>query len=128
MTRKKNAERNPVVLASDDYNALIGLVQKLPESNNDMTLSAELKRAVVVEKNALPPNTVRINSNVTILNLENQKIYEFKIVMPDVADINNNKVSILTPMGTALIGFRKGEEVEWQLPAGLKRFRILDVR
>jgi regulator of nucleoside diphosphate kinase len=48
-------------------------------------------------------------------------------VMPEQADIGQQKVSILSPMGTALIGFRKGEEVLWQVPAGMKRFRILDV-
>lgn len=119
---------NPVVLKSNDYNLLNALADKLSTEDNEMTLKSELERAVVVDDHALPPHTVCINSVVSVLNLENQKIYEFKIVMPESADINKNKVSILTPMGTALIGFRKGEEVKWKLPAGLKRFRILDVR
>lgn len=117
-------ERKPIVILEDDYNLLkqyIGPVQ------HDMSLSAELKRATVVSREDFPKYTVRLNSKVMILELMTGKVKEFTIVMPAHADINNNKVSILTPMGAALIGYRKGDEVEWRVPARLTRFRILDV-
>lgn len=118
-------KKNPVTITEDDYQQLKQYVVDNP--TQDMSLSAELKRAVIVPKEALPKHTVRINSKVTVVELRNEKIMEFSIVMPAHADINSNKISILTPMGAALIGFRKGDEVEWQVPGGLKRFRILDV-
>lgn len=126
-TIMQNKERNPVVITEEDYNLLKTLVSGASSSDSDMTLAYELNRATIVKKEDFPPHTIRLNSKVSILDLETQKIKEFTIVMPGQADIKLNKVSILTPMGTALIGFRKAEEVMWKLPAGMKRFRILDV-
>lgn len=123
----ENKERNPVVITEEDYNLLKPLVSGSSGENDDMTLAHELNRAVIVKKENFPPDAVRLNSKVAILDLETQKVKEFTVVMPNNADIRQNKVSVLTPMGTALIGFRKSEEVMWKLPAGMKRFRILNV-
>lgn len=118
---------NPVVITREDYELLKPLTGRMPAREGDMSLGHELGRAIIVKEDALPPFTVRLNSKVTVLNLETDRVMEFRIVMPEQADIAQQKVSILSPMGTALIGFRKGEEVLWRVPAGLKRFRILDV-
>ena len=120
-------EKNPVVITDEDYQLLKPYINTLAEQDNEMTLSNELRRAVIVCKDALPKHTVRINSKVSVLELETNKVKEFTIVMPAHADMQHNKISILTPMGAALIGFRKAEEVQWKVPGGLKRFRILDV-
>jgi regulator of nucleoside diphosphate kinase len=99
----------------------------MPDKDNEMSLAHELNRAVVVKRDAFPPHAVRIISKVAILDLDTNRIWEFTLVMPEYADMRQNKVSVLTPMGAALIGFRKAEEVQWKVPAGMKRFRILDV-
>jgi regulator of nucleoside diphosphate kinase len=119
---------NPVVvLTEEDYALLKPYVDKLPDRGEDMSLAHELKRAVVVKKHAFPPHGVRLHSRVTVLDLDTQKELEFTIVMPGQADIRQNKISVLTPMGAALIGLRQSEEVTWRVPAGLKSFRILKV-
>jgi len=123
----KTNELNPVVITREDYELLKPLIERRADKQDEMSLGHELGRAIVVNKDALPPFTVRLNSKVTVVNQETQRVMEFMIVMPEQADIGQQKVSILSPMGTALIGFRKGEEVLWQVPAGMKRFRILDV-
>jgi regulator of nucleoside diphosphate kinase len=123
----KANEQNPVVITREDYSLLMSLINKVPEQPLEMSLGHELGRAIVVNKDAFPPHTVRLNSKVTVVNLETQRLMEFRIVMPEHADMTQDKVSILSPIGTALIGFRKGEEVLWKVPAGLKWFRILDV-
>jgi regulator of nucleoside diphosphate kinase len=123
----KTNELNPVVITREDYELLKPLIERRADKQDEMSLGHELSRAIIVKKDALPPFTVRLNSKVTVVNQETQRVMEFMIVMPEQADIGQQKVSILSPMGTALIGFRKGEEVLWQVPAGLKRFRILDV-
>lgn len=120
-------EKNPVIVTEEDYQLLKSYINHDSRKEDEMTLSGELKRAVVVPSDAFPLHAIRIGSKVSILDLEANKIVEFTLVMPAHADMQMNKVSILTPMGAALIGFRKGEEVKWQLPGGLKRFRILDV-
>lgn len=116
----------PVVITEEDYQLLKQYISP-GVSQNEMSLSAELKRAVIVNKDAFPRHTVRLGSKVSVLDLATNKVMEFTIAMPAHADMHQNKISILTPMGAALIGFRKGEEVQWKVPAGLKRFRILDV-
>lgn len=123
----KTNELNPVVISREDYELLKPLIERRVDKQDEMSLGYELSRAIIVNKEALPPFTVKLNSKVTVVNQETQRVMEFMIVMPEQADIAQQKVSILSPMGTALIGFRKGEEVLWQVPAGLKRFRILDV-
>lgn len=123
MTTQK---KNPVLITEEDYEMLKPYASRT-DKEDEMTLAHELSRAVVVKKEAFPPHAIRINSRVSVLDLETNRLLEFTLVMPANADMRTNKVSILTPMGAALIGFRKAEEVQWKVPAGLKRFRILDV-
>ena len=118
-------EKNPVILTEEDFGLLRRFAQQAP--NHEMSLAYELNRAIIVKREAFPPKTVRLNSQVTVMDLDTEKVMEFTVVMPHEADIHQRKVSVLTPMGTALIGFRMGEEVQWQVPAGLKKFRILEV-
>ncbi|MBX3241151.1 MAG: GreA/GreB family elongation factor [Chitinophagaceae bacterium] len=120
---------NPVVLCESDFKVLkdfVGISTSQPRAN-EMSLAYELGRAIVVKDDAIPNHTVRLNSTVTVENVETNSTAAYTIVMPENADISKRKVSVIAPMGAALIGFRKGEEVEWKLPAGLKRFKIIDV-
>ena len=102
-------------------------MERMPDKESEMSLAHELKRAVIVKKDAFPPHAIRLNSKVSVQDLDTGKVHEFIIVMPEHANIKEHKISVLTPMGTALIGFRKAEEVHWKVPAGMKRFKILDV-
>ncbi len=117
----------PVVIREDDYQIIKNLLQGQQDDAAEMTLLHEMNRAIIVKKEAFPSHAVRINSQVSIQNLENNVLKEFTIVMPEKADIRKNRISILSPMGTALLGFRKGEEVVWRMPGGLKRIRIMEV-
>jgi len=120
-------KQNPVVITEEDYRLLMPYADQDGVTDYEMSLAHELKRAVVVKREAFPSHCIGINSKVAVLDLETQRVIEFTIVLPDYADMRQNRISILTPMATALIGFRKAEEVQWKVPAGLKRFRILDV-
>lgn len=119
--------KNPIIITEEDYQQLKGYINHDAGNDEEMTLSAELKRAVILSKDAFPSHAVRLNSKVSVQDLDTDRVIEFTLVMPAHADMHKNKVSILTPIGAALIGFRKGEEVRWKVPAGFKRFRILDV-
>ncbi|RYZ27924.1 MAG: transcription elongation factor GreAB [Sphingobacteriales bacterium] len=118
---------NPVLITEEDYRLLKPYMDRLPGRQEEMTLAYELGRAVIVKKDAFPPHAIAINSKVAVLDLGTNRVLEFTLVMPDQADMRQHKVSITTPMGAALIGFRKGEELQWRVPAGLRRFRILEV-
>ena len=124
-----NNQKNHVILGKDDFRLLKQFAENFPGSANanEMSLSYELNRAVVVENDELPTDSIRLNSLVKVRELITNKVMEFSIVMPAFADINQKKISVLTPMGAALIGLCKGETVEWKMPAGMKKFQVLDV-
>ena len=124
-----NNELNPVVLCEEDFSKLKQLVSLSGSAKQDeMSLAHEIARAIVVKNDSFPPNTIRIGSTVSIEDVETKKLHEFTIVMPSLADIKRKFVSVLSPMAAAIIGFRKGEEVVWKMPSGLKRIVIKDVQ
>jgi regulator of nucleoside diphosphate kinase len=124
-----NLNKNiPVIMQEEDYQLLRPLMAKSAASDDEMSLAAELGRAIVVKKDAFPKHAIRLNSRVEISDEETGLTRSLYIVMPANANIKENKVSILSPIGAALFGFRKGETVQWKVPAGLKKFRINDVQ
>jgi len=124
-----NNLKNNVILGEDDFRMLKQYAESFSRSakENEMSLSYELNRAIVVENDELPVDSIRLNSYVRVKELTSDKEMEFSIVMPAFADFKQKKISVLTPMGSALIGLCKGETVEWKMPAGMKKFEILDV-
>jgi regulator of nucleoside diphosphate kinase len=123
---------NNIVLRKDDYQLLVSLLngagRKLSfDRRNAQDLLAELKKATLVNKDNFPEDVVRINSVVRIQAEGMNEIMEFMLVTPDKADIKEKKISVMAPMGVALIGFKKGQQVKWQVPAGKRTFTILDV-
>jgi len=121
-----------LVLRTDDYKLLMsylngGKGKTAFDRRNAEGLQAELKKAKLVNKNDFPLDVVRLNSRVTIKADGKEEIMEFKLVTPDKANIKENRVSVMAPVGTALIGFRKGQRVKWQVPAGKRTFTILEV-
>jgi len=90
-------------------------------------LEKELKTAKIISSYNFPGNVVRINSKVKILELEGGKPLTIQLVKPSHANPKENKISIVAPLAAALIGYKKGDTVKWQVPSGIKRFRILEV-
>jgi regulator of nucleoside diphosphate kinase len=90
-------------------------------------LEAELQKAKLVSSEDIPGDVVRLNSQVTIKEGKGNKIIQLTVVMPEKADIKQKKISIMSPIGTALIGYRKGQQVSWKVPAGTRTFTILEV-
>ena len=91
-------------------------------------LQRELDRAVLCEPDELPAEVVSVNSQVLVTDLESGKKAEYTIVFPRDANYEEKRISVLAPIGTALLGYTKGSEVEWPTPGGLRRFRIERVR
>lgn len=123
---------NELVLRTDDYKILIahlngGNAKTAFDPRNAEALHAELKKAKLVDKENFPEDVVRINSTVRVKAEEKNEVMQFMLVTPDKANFKEGKVSIMAPIGTALIGFRKGQQVKWKVPGGIKTFTILDV-
>lgn len=84
----------------------------------------ELESATLVDPQEIPADVVTMNSVVKISFVDEQVQQEFKIVYPNEADFKSKKVSIFSPVATALIGFRIGDLIEWMVPGGIKRIKI----
>ncbi|MEP7257113.1 MAG: GreA/GreB family elongation factor [Flavitalea sp.] len=121
-----------LVLTRDDHKILTSFLsggwgKTALDKKNAEDLKAELKKARLVTKNNFPKDTVRLNSRVIIKAEDKNEIMELMLVTPDKANIKEKKISILAPVGTALIGFRQGQKIQWEVPAGNRTFTILEV-
>ncbi|HWH62741.1 MAG TPA: GreA/GreB family elongation factor [Ginsengibacter sp.] len=124
--------KNKLVIRKDDYSLLISYLnnarrQSTFDRRNAEELTAELKKATLVNKNNFPSDVVGLNSKVRIKAEGKSEEMELMIVTPDRANIKEKKISIMAPIGTALIGFRQGQKVKWKVPSGNKMFTILEV-
>jgi len=124
--------KEQLVLRKDDYEILIACLRSGQGKNsfdgeNISALEMELKKAKLVSKKSFPTDVVRLNSKVKIKEENKEAVMELMLVTPDKADIKQRKISIMAPIGTALIGFRQGQKVSWQVPSGNKTFTIMEV-
>ncbi|MDR4478237.1 MAG: nucleoside diphosphate kinase regulator [Nitrospira sp.] len=87
----------------------------------------ELDRAHVVGPSAIPPDVVTMNSQVRIEDMDTGMENVYTLVFPSDASIPEKKISILAPIGTALLGSRAGGTVDWPVPAGMRTVRIKEV-
>jgi regulator of nucleoside diphosphate kinase len=124
--------KDTLVLRRDDYTLLTSYLNNMRrQSNFDRQnveeLAAELKKATLVNNDEFPPDVVGLNSKVRIKTNGKNEEMELIIVTPEKANIKEKKISIMAPIGTALIGFRRGQKVKWKVPSGNKTFTILEV-
>jgi len=87
-------------------------------------LEEELDNCKVVESTEVPPDVVTMNSRVRLRDLATQEEMVFTLVFPKDADIAAGKLSVVSPIGTAILGYSTGDTVEWRVPAGMRRIRI----
>lgn len=120
---------NPIMLSKGIYHLIKNhLKQKNNLSDfNKKKLETEIKSALIVPGKEIPEDVVSINTNIQVRDIETEDEFTFDLVSPGEAKIKNNKLSALSDIGLALIGYRTGEEVHWEMPDGFKRFRIENV-
>ena len=87
-------------------------------------LEGELDRAEVVGNSDLPADVVTMDSTVVIQDMDSGENLEYTVTWPEKADPANRKLSILAPVGMALLGYQVGQIVEWPVPSGKRRFRL----
>ena len=90
-------------------------------------LSEELQTAQIVNNDEVPEDIVRFNSIVTIAS-DNGWEKELQVVVPMEKNVTLNKVSVLAPMGAALLGYSKDDTIDWDFPGGAQKIRIVDVQ
>ena len=90
-------------------------------------LRRQLERAEVVAPAEIPADVVTMNSQVRVRDLGSGKVTVYTLVFPRDADFSRNRISILAPIGTALLGLRVGDVIEWKVPAGTRRLKVESV-
>ncbi len=88
-------------------------------------LENEINKATVIPPEEADPDLITMNSNV-LLELDGAEM-DLWLVYPKDADISENKVSILSPIGTAILGYRKGDTVHWEIPSGTTEIFIKEI-
>jgi regulator of nucleoside diphosphate kinase len=87
-------------------------------------LRGELRQARTVKPSEVPPDVVTMNSTVRLRDLDTDESETYTLVYPDRANASAGRISVLAPVGTAIIGYRVGDTVDWQVPAGLRRLKV----
>jgi regulator of nucleoside diphosphate kinase len=87
-------------------------------------LQAELDRAHIVTPQAVPHDVITMNSRVRLIDLDTGEEETYTLVFPDNADIEHGRISVLAPVGTAILGYRVGDTFEWDVPAGKRHLRV----
>lgn len=117
----------PITLPSDDYSKLRLLASAASHSNGSaglLKLRQELDRASVIDPDACPDDVVTLESTVQFEDVGSGEIEEYTLTLPDRADIEKQRLSILAPIGTALIGCRVGDIVNWSTPGGIRKLKL----
>ncbi len=95
-----------------------------PDRRTLEPLRRELDRAHIVAAAEVDPRVVTMRSRVRLRDEETGESMVYTLVYPEDADHEAGRLSVLAPIGTAILGYREGDVVEWEVPAGTRRFRI----
>ena len=122
--------RPDIIVSTVDHDRLTKLLDELPRDDfaGRRELEADLDRATIVEPEQVPPSVVTMNSTVRFSVAESGEEFELRLVYPKDADPDGRTVSILAPVGGALLGLAQGDEIDWPKPGGgTLRVRIQEV-
>lgn len=118
---------NNLIINQADFQKLSSLV-RAAQSEIVILLEEELSRASVVPDAELPDDVVSMNCRVVFQDMETGKESIVTLVYPHEANINEGKISILTPVGSALIGLKVGQDIQWPFPNGKeKKLKVISV-
>jgi regulator of nucleoside diphosphate kinase len=120
--------KTKIVLSSQDLERLEALLDALPDSSPvKPALLEELGRAEVVEPQKVPPSVVTMNSTVRFAIEGSGEEFCLTLVYPKDANGSTERISVLAPVGSALLGMSIGDQIEWPGPGGILKVKILDI-
>jgi len=125
-------EQRTIYVTEHDMKRLRDLIDKAKELDRRgnqylESLEAELSRSVLVAPADIPPNVVTMNSRVRLLDLDTQEEMVYTLVFPSEADLAESRISVLAPIGTAMLGYRVGDTFAWKVPDGTRRLQVVEV-
>lgn len=122
----------PVQITEFDLHRLQQLLEEASHTNfrgrEDLAnLQAELARAEIVAPHHVSRNVITMNSTVVLLDLETEEEETYTLVFPEAADIAAGKISVLAPIGTAMLGYEVGDIFEWAVPVGKRSLKVKEI-
>jgi regulator of nucleoside diphosphate kinase len=124
-------QETTIYFSKSDYERLRVLVDirvhQRAERSTVSQLERELDRAEIVPEEALPADVITMHSTFKLVDLDTNAEHVYTVVYPHEANADRGRISVLAPIGTAVLGYRTGDVVEWEVPAGRRRFRIEEV-
>lgn len=116
-------KKKQIIVSLHDYEILKTLCYHAPGSDK---LREELERATI-RKGKVPADVVQVNSTLRFRDERSGAIRNVQLVLPAASNLQLGKLSILSPIGTALLGYSTGDIIDWEVPAGKTQLHILDV-
>lgn len=121
-----------IFITEFDLERLEDLIAKFrAKTSRDMKyldeLEQELGKAEVVSPKGIPPDVVTMNSRVSLEDMDSGQTAEYSLVFPADADVEKGKISVLAPIGTAMIGYRVGDKITWAVPGGQKNLLVKEI-
>lgn len=118
-----------IAISAVDYARLEPMIRDAVASKSTprellCVLKSKIDQARVLEPGDMPADVVTMNSLVHVRDLETEEVEAYTLVYPGFADTTKNLLSILTPVGTALLGLRRGDTIKWTSGLGLGRLRV----
>lgn len=128
--RLKGVPAMDIYVTSIDRERIIKLLNELYHGNllpdkSVKKLEQELNRAIIVESQDIPQDVITMNSKA-VLQLDDEDL-EVSLVYAKDADLGASKLSIFSPIGTAILGYKEGSTIEWEVPSGVSQIRIKKV-
>lgn len=122
----------PIYITEYDLERMTSLVEAALKGNSRgrlhlSELQHELERAIIVTPQQVPCDVVTMNSTVSLMDIHTAEEKTYTLVFPENAHIEEGKISILAPIGTALIGYCVGDVIEWDVPSGRKTLQITKI-
>jgi len=127
-----NEIKNPIYVTSQDKQRLEDLLMEVevsdPRKHGDLkALTEELHRAVIIDPKDVFADVITMNSRAEMRDLESGETVAFTLVFPSEANIDEERISVLAPIGAGMLGYRVGDEFTWNVPGGLRRMRVMKV-
>ena len=122
-----------IYITKPDYERLTKLIEIAREREGDANreyldrLEEELDRAEVIQQQDIPADVITMRSTVRVKDLDTSEEIIYRLVFPTEANYDQGKISVLAPIGTAMLGYRHGDVIEWQVPSGVRRLSVEEV-
>ena len=118
-----------IFITEEDHQKLMQLLEGARQrQHRDLAhveqLDAELDRAHIVPGGEIPPDVVTMNTQVALRDLDTGGEMVLTLVFPHEANVDQRRVSVLAPLGTAVLGYRAGDTIEWEVPGRTRRLQV----